>query len=197
LDFWGLETTEALIGKTIYDLRRKTFWTSAQEKFTEEIWLTDKDIANQSSIKWIKAPDEYLNAEGYIVNHSMIKIPVFDSDKHVKAILTFTFDSTRLTDPETLLRIYQTAYKDQPQLGDQKFLEYMGLSALHKKSLTHRELECLVLLSKHRHLKTTAQSLNLRTDTLKSHLSHIRLKLNCKNLMTILKHFSSTHHRKF
>lgn len=139
----------------------------------EQAVLTNQNIINQKL-------QLYQNAEGFLVQYHLNVILIRDDRNNVIGVLSQLADTTEKINHELLFDMY-SKYHTQKRLAIKYFIDHIGLSEAFcnlKTSLTKRELECLIHLSKGKTAKETAKELCASPRTVETHLENIKEKFN-------------------
>ncbi len=189
LSVYNLQNENDLIGKTVFDLNNTIMQGKWPEHFADEIHRSDLLVVNN------KMPTKldnkvFLNQSGYVVIHSMVKLPVFDKDKEVSGILTLSFDSTRNEEIIKIKKIYSQFY-DVAE-ANKRFMEHFDFKEGLRIGLSPREVDCILALLKCRTNKAASQYLNISVKTMDNHLQHVKDKAGgyC-SIDELVDHFSN------
>lgn len=173
LNVYNLQEEKEIIGKTVFDLNDTIMKGKWPPNFAEEIHQSDLLVVkNKTPIKLDHKV--FLNQSGYLVVHSMIKLPVFDKNKEILGILTLSFDSTKSEEALKIKKIYNQFY-DLTE-SNKRFMEHFDFKEGVKLKLSPREMDCILAISKCRTNKAASHYLNISVKTLDNHLQNIKDK---------------------
>ena len=190
---YGLTNLE-LLGKTVFDLEKKLPY-HLPKGFAKSIEDLDKMVIKTGYPVTIRNK-MFLNNQDFVAIYTITKIPLFDDkDNKVKAILTISFESTNTENTECLCKLYRKLHKN-PVKANEKFLEYIGFKKYIEKSLTNREIDCLLALTNSRSLKTAAAILGISVKTLETYLNRIKSKTKFTSISKLIETFIQIHNKK-
>ncbi len=173
LGVYNLTNEQDIIGKTVFDLNNTVMNGKWPPGFASEIHQSDLSVV--TSKKPLKLDHKiFLNQAGFLVIHSMIKMPVFNSGHEVFGILTLSFDSTKMTDIFRVKKLYANFYSNKE--SNVRFMMHLGFHEGVKLGLSSREIDCLLGIAKCRTYKATSRFLNISTKTIDNHLNRIKEK---------------------
>lgn len=190
LDLYGIKNGFDIIGRTDSELSKtimKNRWPNGFERETFELDFTT--LNNNKPLFGLKEKP-YLNAEGRVVEHTITKIPLYDSCREPLGVLTLATDFDYLQDMWGLREIYKNLYSNKSIARD-KFLKHIGLDKFlcqslknsRIKSLTEREIDIFILCGTGRTAKEGAKLLGISNRTYEKYIESMKDKLNviCKN----------------
>lgn len=173
LNVYSLKNEQDLIGKTVFDLSKTIMQGKWPENFAEEIHQSDLLVVkNKTPLKLDHKI--FLNQSGYVVIHSMVKIPVFDKNEIVTGILTFSFDSTRSEDALKIKQVYAQHYDVNE--SNIRFMQHFDFTEGLRVGLSPREMDCILALLKCRTNKAASVYLKISIKTFDNHLQKIKDK---------------------
>ncbi len=189
LNVYNLQEEKEIIGKTVFDLNESIMQGKWPPLFAEEIHKSDLLVVkNKTPIKLDHKI--FLNQSGYLVIHSMVKLPVFDKNKEVLGILTLSFDSTKNEEALRIKKIYSQYYSNLNE-ANVKFMEHFGFVEGVKLKLSPREMDCILAISKCRTNKAASHYLDISIKTLDNHLQNIKDKTGGHySIYDLVDHFS-------
>lgn len=175
-------TTNQLISVGCNDKFRKIL--NDVNHFEAQAVINNEDILNE-------ALPAFLDLNGNVIFLNLNIILVRDDNKKACGFLVQFLDNTKNISTETLLEKYYQLYSSK-QEAIKNFLEHIGLASLlsqEGETLTKRELDCLIQLSKGNTAKETARALNISHRTVETHLGNIKLKFNMQKKTEVLSVF--------
>lgn len=161
------------------------------DSLKEQIAMYEKQaIEDQHEIQNIKiAP--LAEANGKLHELTLSFYPVSVGSKKSKYVLVHGSLTTENISSSSLHSLYKSYYTDE-KMGLTKFIEAIGLSDyLEGKTLTPREFECLLILSKGLSAKEMARVLNLSSRTVENHIMNIKEKFEVSSNIELLSIFLS------
>lgn len=180
LNVYGLSKARDLIGFTVWDLdsQMSQMWLDNAKQVTDfekEVLYTCRPVIHPSRV--------WLNSDGFVWKHHMSKIPVFNRDNKISAILSIGDDLTTDLSFSELYSYYCHFYKNK-QLKVERFLQHIGIYKYFISLPTHAEV--LVLIAKKTFVqnKLIAQHLNISLGTVESHINKLCQKT--ANLLVVL-----------
>ncbi|MBP9768572.1 MAG: hypothetical protein KBD32_03275 [Burkholderiales bacterium] len=185
LNVYGFSTMHDLIGLTVWDLdsQMSEMWLGNAKQITafeEEVLYTGKAVIQPKRV--------WLNASGFVWQHHMSKIPIFNRDNKVSAILSLGDDLTTNLSFFELYGYYCHFYKKK-QLKVEKFLLHIGVYSYFMSLPTHAEVLVLIAKKTYVHNKLIAQHLNVSLGTVESHINKLCQKVS--NLLVVLAEMSN------
>lgn len=171
-DIYGFEDYSELNGMTIYDLDNimHPYWgNNAQEMSNIEMYVrTSNRSVRKDSRVW-------LDINGHIWVHNMVKIPIHDASRKIISILTIASTLNSELSLNEKLNIYREYYKSSSQ-AIKKFLEYHNILQYFNSLPTMAELNVLIAKKEFINNKLIAQHLGLSIKTIETHISHLYQK---------------------
>jgi DNA-binding CsgD family transcriptional regulator len=185
LNVFGCAEKE-LIGKNVTSFfeqeMMKNRWINDYAKKIHQYDL--EVIKSKKPIKYV--PDSILDKNGFVFAHSGLKIPLFGRSDDVTGIITLTFNITNTIKIRKLRQEYDKLY-GQHEIKNVKFSEQIGVPLL--KTLTEREIDCLIAAIRFRSAKLIARNLGISAKTVDMHLGNIREKLRCNFTDDLIDYF--------
>lgn len=188
LKLFGFKNENDLLGKNVFDLANVMIDKWPKE-YAETINIYDQMVVNTKRAVKV-TPDAFLNRDGFVVVHSLTKLPLFDPFENLQAILTLVFDSTKQEKLETLRELYNILYYNR-KIGDNKFLQFLGVSAQLAARITKRELDFILSLVRHKTLKEVANDLNISIKGVEALCARLRALMNCYTTSELVSFFVS------
>lgn len=150
--------------------------------------LEKKVIANKAPCKGILSKP-FLNIKGKVVQLSITLCPLLNHDKtKVEALIFYGQDVTHKIPHNDLRMIYENLYDNK--IGLSKFLEHIGFADyISGNAITKREYDILHLFSYGKTAKEIALDLNISYRTVEIHLKNIKIKVNARNKIEVMRKF--------
>jgi DNA-binding CsgD family transcriptional regulator len=144
----------------------------------QEITNSSFLLSSGSSAKGQKASDSesiYLDTDGKLVFYNRVKMPVFDCEGKVSAILSINFKSEKVVSPVDLHQLYKSIYKDK-KIAVEKTLKHLNIFQYFEVSITEKELICLLHMRINTAHKYLADKLFVSKKTIETHVSRLLQK---------------------
>lgn len=138
LEIFGLSNDEELIGKDAVFLAKamKGLWP---HDYIGKINKTDLEVIKTKQML-ITRVNNFVIKNGFIVDHTVTKIPLINTSQKVVGILTLVIDNTPKESLNVLRSRYLEQYKDRKK-ADNKLLEFMGFDKNICNHLTQDEAD--------------------------------------------------------
>lgn len=201
----GLTSKEEKIGLTAYDLFSehgvffrgqylKKNLTPAIAAWQEEELrkIADLERQVQATQRPIQVQCLQILSNGFIQLEQSVKFPIPDRDnKKIIAILTYATDLTSQCDLLHLFQHYRQYYPGP--IAVELLSKYLEIDQYLYCLLTVREMQVLLALYQQLNRKKAARLLNISSNTLASHLQHLKeLKLTKPDLNEVLMQIRKT-----
>lgn len=176
LDVYNINDEKDIVGKTVFDLKNEIMKTKWSCDFANEIH--ESDIMVLKKRQPIKLDYKtFLNKSGYVVIHSILKLPVFDSNRDICGILTLSFNSTNTESYTKIRELYFIFYNKKTE-ANEKFMSHFGFNEGSSIKLSSREMDCLLGLVRYRRIKKASRFIGITSKTFDNHLNNIRKKIS-------------------
>jgi len=195
LDVFGMKSEEEIIGKTVFDLKREVMKNGWSDTFADEIHASDLFVVeNRKPVEQLDYKT-FLNKSGYVVVHSMLKLPVFNKYRKVEGILTLSFNSTGIESAMRIKELYLDFYENKVK-ANFWFMRHIGFQEGIDFNFSPREMDCLLALLKYRINKKVSHFLAISLKTLDNHFSKIKEKTECRyNAQSLVEILAAKIHR--
>src|SRR3989339_1891611 len=184
LAVYGLKFEIDIIGRTVFDMS-KIMGKGWPKGFPEKIHEDDQRIV-QFKKPIMNKDRKFLNKAGFVVIHSILKMPVFSKNEKVTGILTFSFDSTRAENIFSLKSIYDCLYAHDANIGNIKFMEFIGFEQGIQAKLSKIQMDALLSKCQYIGQKSAANHLGKSPKTLEKLLAKAKEKLGVYNINIVI-----------
>jgi DNA-binding CsgD family transcriptional regulator len=189
LELFSFSNSHQINGKSTQNIA-KLIKNEVLSKFICDLEIIEKkSIAENIRHKNILT-DPFLDCRGHVIQLSITISPIISVKDNTQYILFHGSNIATSKNHEELRKIYESIYSNK-KLGLFKFFEHIGFSSyLEKsKSITKRELDVLIMLSKGKTAKEIANLLNISSRTVETHLEKIKQKINARNKIEVMRMF--------
>lgn len=198
MKLYQLSSQDDFFKKTIFDIDKimKNRW---EKDFPEKIHQKEKNIINSGN-PIIGETESFLDPKGFILVNTLNKIPLFNENGEMYAIMTTGINQSDLISKTYLKDLYKKIYKNK-KLAISYFLLHLGLDRFcgdgtsENTCISERELDCLILLVSGKTSKEIARQLSLSPRTVESYIEHIKQKCHFSSTAEMIEEFS-THYFK-
>ncbi len=192
LELIGLKTVNDIVNKTTAAIPEKTHFASFTRfvKFLDQLEKTvihDK-ISCKDSIS-----EPFLDDQGQILQLSLSASYLSNPQSPDEdSIIVYGRNITPAT-PHNELRITYNHFYDDKKVALTKFLEHIGFSSYitYKNRITPCEFEVLRILADGNTAKEVARKLHISSRTVETHLDKIKIKIEARNKIEVMKKFLS------
>ena len=169
---YGLSSSSELLGMTIHDLDcfMHKYWGNNVDEMNK---IESSIINSGSSVR--KNARSWLNIDGHLWVHNVIKTPIRNNLGKISAILTITDTLNTQLPRHEIFNIYLSHYKSS-QIAIIKFLEQHNILRYFVQLPTKAELNILLTKIKLTHNKLVAQNLYISLKTVETHMTHLYQK---------------------
>jgi DNA-binding CsgD family transcriptional regulator len=180
----GINNVRDVIGKKVDVLG------SLPLKYIHQIQEIDEVVAKTKKVKVGIKGEPFLDFEGKVRQLSITKIPLLDKEGNMVFLLTLAINAETLQEPTQVRKFYRLLYRSS-KTAHLMFLKHYGFDQYKhpdtQMTLTEREMDVLLLLTKSNNADLVARQLNLRTGTVRNHILSVREKMNCSNKLDLVR----------
>lgn len=171
-EIYGLENSNELLGMTIYDLDgfMKKYWGNNLNEMNE---IENYIIYSGSSVR--RNTRSWLDINGHLWTHNVIKTPIRNNFGKVSTILTITDTLNHRMTLSELFSKYLLHY-ESPQMAIIKFLEQNKILGYFIQPPTKSELKVLLAKIQFASNKLVAKNLYISLKTVETHITHLYQK---------------------
>ncbi len=178
LEVYNLSAIEEIIGLTVHDFDgfMKPYWG---KEFSSHIHRVDHSVVIKSETVVTK-DIVFVDVTGLLHIQNMTKIPVNSiTGKKVSSIMTISEDFTDRVSNFSLYELYKRHYTTKAN-AIRYFMKHLKIEKFFSKTLTEKEMYCLLWMQKDQHYRSIADSLYVSIKTVEFHVTNIAAKLhNC------------------
>lgn len=193
MNLYHFSSLDDFINKNVFDFD-KTIKNRWDKDFAERIYQADIEIIKSG--KPIFAYNEsYLDDRGFLIVESLNKVPLFNENDEMFAIMTTGINQAKEINKAYLKELYKKIYKNKKD-AITHFLLHLGLNRFIKKTpsgyipISERKLDCLTLLASGKTAKEVAQRLSISQRTVESYIDFIKETFNFNSTSEMIDEFS-------